>query len=420
MGLLDWLSDSLGGLASSAGANPIGLNEPMTSAMLPPGAPPIPTQGMATPSQMFDSAPAMPPNATTDPAALPPQAAPLFQTDTVHLNATPTSAPPLPPPIDVGPPTRINATMTQGFEPGGGGFIPAMPPPIIEGGARPGPNGGAGEPTSFLGRALGLDENSDRSLRGSLGAGFKAAGNSAGKSPFQAFSSGLGEGMEGGVKTEQKGYDQRLRALQLAVRAQAIGDMATYRDNMAKYAGEKLHLETEKMARGGGKGSAWNKPDSQRFIDAQNATSKDRHVIDAENKVKAARATGSPEEISAAQANFEKVYSETERKMLQGVQLDPASYMDMQKNPPGSKLHPHVVTSQADFDTYVKPGQFYKNPADGKVYIRKGAEPATNSGGNGDSPAIPAIPTDPSLPPIPDDPSLRPLPISDDTDNLDE
>ena len=77
-----------------------------------------------------------------------------------------------------------------------------------------------------------------------------------------------------------------------------------------------------------------------------------------------------------------------------GVGLDPKKALDMVKNPPGSRENPMTITSKDDFDVYVKPGQAYINPADGKTYIRKGADGQTTGG----APSAPAAPSPPRIP----------------------
>ena len=243
--------------------------------------------------------------------------------------------------------------------------------PADAGGGTPGPNGALNPATGFLGRALGLDANRERSVKGSIAAGFKAAGNSSGKSPFQALASGVGEGLEGGQKSADTGYDQRLKSLQLAVNAQAQGDKSAYNKNYAEYLKGKLENDKDSTTPNAKKGSAWNKPDSQKFIDAQNALAKDPEIRASQKLLEQASKTGEPADIAKATAAHNALIQQKQGMYLSGVGLDPAKIQANIQNPPGTPQNPHVIMNKQDFETYVKPGQAYKNPADGKIYIRK-------------------------------------------------
>jgi hypothetical protein len=114
--------------------------------------------------------------------------------------------------------------------------------------------------------ALGLSQDQAERLQASLGAGFKAAGNSAGKSPFQAFSSGAGAAMEGdaGERDKQrklaqekadKKFTQSSVAFKDMIAAERANNEADYRKNQGKY----LAARAEAIASGamGKAGAAW-------------------------------------------------------------------------------------------------------------------------------------------------------------------
>ena len=248
-----------------------------------------------------------------------------------------------------------------------------------------------------ISRALGLDPNKTKSVFSGIGAGLTAAGNSAGKSPFQAFASGAGASLEGSEKSTDKTYDQKIKYLQAAVASQSAGDKAAYNKNYASYLAGKLKADTDKAA-SGGKTGAWNKPDSQKFIDAQHALASDPEVKASQKLLEQTAKTGEPADVAKAQAAHSALIQSKEAKYLSGVGLDPQKTADLAKNPPGTPQNPHVVTSQSDFDTYVKPGQAYRNPRDGKVYIRKGGT-ASKEGDSGAAPVSP--PAAPGPPPSP-------------------
>jgi hypothetical protein len=205
-----------------------------------------------------------------------------------------------------------------------------------------------------------------------LGQGLTAAGNSKGKSAGQALASGAGGAITGATKQDSDQYNQRLKALQLAVQAQQVGDKAAYNKNYAEYLKGKLANDSSS---GSKKNGSRNKPDSQKFIDAQNAMSKDPDIRASEKILEAAVAGGNgplnQPRIDAAQAAHSALVAQKQQMYFAGVGLDPAKIQANIQNPPGTLRNPHDVNSKADLDNYVKPGQAYKNPADGKIYIRK-------------------------------------------------
>lgn len=269
----------------------------------------------------------------------------------------------------------------QSDQPPGGGLTPPD-----QGGTNP----------SLL-RAMGINPATADKMRSGLSAGLKAAGESAGKSPFQAFSSGAGAGLEGQEKQGDKTYDQKIKYLQAAIQAQSAGDKAAYNKNYAAYLTGKLKNDTEKAASAdSGKKGAWNKPDSQKFIDAQHALSNDPEIRASQKLLEQTAKTGDPADVAKAAAAHNALIQQKQGQYLTGVGLNPQKLQEMQKNPPGTQGNPHVVTSKEDFDQYVKPGDAFVNPKDGKVYIRKGG--AASAGG--ESPAA-ASPSSPLAPPGP-------------------
>jgi hypothetical protein len=384
MGLLDWLTDGLG---SGAGLSEAGIGagssmempQPVQPTPPTPPAPPVaPTPPLEPATPDIGAGTPAGPAASPAPVPMPVPRPPGADSGPAAPPATPASGAGMPP----GPPTSITPP------------APPMSAPA-DTSAMPGPNAGNSPASGFLGRALGLDANRERSLKGSLAAGFKAAGNSAGKSPFQALASGAGESLEGGQKASDTGYDQRLKALQLAVTAQAAGDKAAYNKNYAEYLKGKLAAD-EKGATPGGKKGAWNKPDSQKFIDAQNAMAKDPDIRASQKILEGAIRDGDPKAIAAAQASHQALVQQKQGLYLTGVGLSAAQIQANQQNPPGTPANPHVVMNKQDFDTYVKPGQAYKNPADGKIYIRN---PDKGADTKADEPAsAAAAPTAPAPP----------------------
>lgn len=241
-----------------------------------------------------------------------------------------------------------------------------------------GSNGSVPGGSSAIGRALGLDANKERSLLGGLGAAMTAAGNSAGKTKGQAFFSGVGAGLQGSEKTEDKGFDQRLKSLQLANKALESGDTATYHKEIIKAKMAELQQEQDKFT---GKGMT----DSQKYLEAQRRAAAD---VDSRGLLIQLR------EHSITPEQFKAESKAIKDGHLKGLGLDP------NKPPPGtpptadSPGNPHRLPpnmSQADFDRDVKPGEAYINPKNGRGYVREGGGP---------TPAAEAAPTAPPTPAV--------------------
>jgi len=404
-GLLDWLTEGLsgGGMGGETGMGasgmdamtppptppvPMGMKDsPLMAPAPPPGMPPVQGLDNAGPSQPqgFGDAPPLPPGAGAPPPPIPTPRPP---------DLGPGGQPPMPPSGPMTPGEGQN--IVNSYEKAGGtAFAPPDDKnPLLRSLGSPAGPGGPG----------GMDQNKMRGVMGAIGAGLTAAGNSAGKSPFQALTSGAGAGLEGGQKGQDKGYDQRIKSLQLAVSATAQGDKAAANKNYAEYLSAKLKHDTDKMS-GGGKNGAWNKPDSQKYIDAQRSVSQDPQV-DAANKMLVKMDPSDPG-FPKAKAEFDALVEKKQQQTYAVMQLSPQTIAAMNGNPPGTPKNPHVIMNKQDFDTYVKPGQAYKNPADGKIYVRKG----TGQGKDTEAPAEQA-----SSPPAPPPPGSVPGTAAEQTD----
>jgi hypothetical protein len=407
-GLLDWLTDGIG---SQMGTGATGSSGPLldaTNNYASPGSAPLSPDELpgATP-------PAAPPTPSAPPAASPPVNPATTDLSGGMQGGGPAPAPAVPLPMarPAGAPgSAPGATMPPAAAPTTGAPMPITPP-------APNPDSGPAAPPvesyklgdqTALGRSLGIDPNSNgfRSAMAGLGEGLTAAGNSKGKSAGQAFAAGAGGSLTGATKQDSAQYDQRLKALQLAVNAQSAGDKAAYNKNYAEYLKGKLANDEKNATPGGKKSSAWNKPDSQKFIDAQNALSKDPDIRASQKILEAAVAGGNgplnQPRIDAAQAAHTALVQQKQQMYLAGVGLSQAKIQFNAQNPPGTTQNPHIIVgdekaAREQFDTYVKPGQAYRNPRDGKIYIRKVGDHMDDDAADQQTPAAPA-PSAPAAP----------------------
>jgi hypothetical protein len=412
-GLLDWLTDGIGSQMGSSSAPMVNATNnyaspgsaPLSPDELPSGAPPAP------PTPAVPAAPSPPVNpATTDlsggmQGGGPAPAVPLPQPRPAAANGPPpgVALPPAAAPA-AGAPMQIT---------------PPAPNPDSSPAAPPVTPYRLGDQTA-LGRALGINPNDPnnnnfRSAMAGLGEGLTAAGNSKGKSAGQAFASGAGGAITGASKQDNTAYDQRLKSLTLAVQAQSANDKAAYNKNYAEYLKGKLASDDAKAA--GGKSGSWNKPDSQKFIDAQNAMAKDPDIRASQKILEAVVAGGNgplnQPRIDAAQAAHTALVQQKQKMYLAGVGLNPAQIQANIQNPPGTTQNPHIIVgdekaAREQFDTYVKPGQAYKNPRDGKIYIRKVGDHMDDDAPDQQASAA-SSPTAPAARPGPTPDSLEPI-----------
>lgn len=430
MGLLDWLTDGGGSLWSGGGGmtpqpdaamRPTGPTIPPMSMQRPEFANPPPAGPAAAPQapppapggpQMtgdFDqnglppanggaAAPPMPPGIDPSSVGGPPGAG--AQPPVPMPQARPAGAPPVPgaippPPPEQPPGAPLNLAPTDPNQPvkyPGFGLDAAKFPPHAESGFSP-PNmrGGGG----ILG-ALGVGQDNANRMRGAVGAGFKAAGNSAGKSPMQALAGGAGESLEGGQKASDTNNDQTIKYLNAAINAQKAGDTNAYNLNYTKYLAAKLKADTDKAASGNAKGDS----PTQLYLSAVRATNSDPSLKGYNDAIRAARASGDTAALAKAQADLEQKKGEIMNGHLGRLKLDPQTAAQIGQQPgmnPGNAIDAGKQgITEKNIAEKLQPGQYYRNPKDGQIYQFNGGPGAGK--GTPDKPTTPTEPRDPNKP----------------------
>lgn len=138
-----------------------------------------------------------------------------------------------PPPID---PNALIGAGSSGDRAGAMGLNVPVAPPSSPGAPMPisppaQPGGGTG---INLQQILGLLRPQQQSgfsvpnFMASLGAGLSSAGQNWNKPAAAAFASGAGAAIQGGQQVQQQQQDARLKALQAAIAAWKVGDLAAY------------------------------------------------------------------------------------------------------------------------------------------------------------------------------------------------
>lgn len=425
MGLLDWLTDGsltggmMGGMGQ-AGSSPL---VDATNNFQPPGSTPLSPAEMSPPPP--PPAAAMPPPDPT-PAAGPPDPPVDPSTSDIAggMQGAGSGQPPIPMPAprppgaDAAPPPPSAPLSlappgggTNGVGPGLGVGAPPMPPPATPSPLPGVPAAGGDQPYKLgdqtaLGRALGIDPHSSafKTIMAGIGSGLSAAGNSKGKSAGQAFASGAGATLEGSAKEAHAADKDAQGYLTAAISAKRAGDDATYKTNYTAYLAAKLKSEQAATA---SKDAAGNKMDSptQLYLSAQRNVAADPLVKGALNAYQNALKTGNgpaDPEVQKAKAAYEQTVQERQAAHLAGVGLHPQTAAQIAQQPGMTQANPldagKAGITASNIGQKLQPGQYYKNPADGKIYQFKGS-PTKSGKKSAVTPAVSAPePADPMNP----------------------
>lgn len=385
MSLLDWLSDGLGLGGGPNGGTPM---QPGPGSMVggvdPMGSPNGQMGPMPTPAPNPNPNMPMPPVQQTGPDALPPvpppgieampggQGGPAAPIDPLTQampggQGGPAPAIPLPQARPPGAPGPVPGAPTDISANGGGVDLPGTMASYVKAGGDPlmrppgEVDGGKGNSTSkgILESALGLSPDRATRVRGNLGAGLKSVAENAHKPGLAAFAGSLGSGIEGGTKSDEKQTDQRSKLLQQMITAQAAGDRATYTKALTEYT--KAKLEAEKTKAANPEAAAKSRAamtEEQKLFKINDALAKDPQVKAAQHLLESTKRTGSPKEVAAAQKSFDDLFKTKKTEITEALR-------------PGSQVNPIKPTSPDDLKS-AKPGDFFVNPADGKILRFKG------------------------------------------------
>ncbi len=367
MGLLDWLTD-LGG--SGAGTD------------FPTGNPVSGAPTMPQPTQ-----PVQPPAPTPAPAPAP---APMPQPTQPMPPAQQTGADgvPMPQPRPAMAPLPSPTTIAPAPQPG-----PMQPQPTTSPAAPGMPTSAPtnpGQGRGFLGQAFGLPSSDEKNMLGSLGAGLSSVGQNWNKPGLAAFAGSAGAAIEGGTKAEEKRVDEMLKLISEKRKA---GDESSA-TSLAQVKLETAKLQLQNLKAGNGKGTAWNKPPQQLYQDAMRLAQNDPDVKAGEKKLEQIIKDGNPAEVAKAQAEQAALVAAARDKHLVGVGLSPQSAAAIEKTPGLTQANPHPQNSYTpqNFESVVKPGQFYIDEKGQTRVRRQDAKPVDNKS------TVPAEPSTPSSP----------------------
>lgn len=426
MGLLDWLNEG-------TGSNMGGSSMPMPPTMLT-GTPPVQQTGTDAYPRGGDPMSDLPPmpqgsdpmsaggNVPNGPGLPYPPGG-----DPMSAGGTPPNGPGLPPtpqmPLPMERPPGLGAgpaALPPAAAPtSGAGMPPGPPTSLLPPNAAPplAPSNGA---NGILGRALGLDRNTAKTISGSLASGLKSVGDNVHKPGLAAFAGSAGSALEGGNTADDKTVDQQQKYLTQAIAAAKSGNEAALNIARTKLAlaqaktaeegdPEKTALtvartrESTARARkleaegGGSKASVVNSPE-QLYLRAIGATNSDGKLSLLKNAYIQASKDGQQDTpaAKAAKTAYEKAYDETRDAHLKTLGVDPKIASKIGKQPGFARDNPIPAAglTQEKFDK-LPVGSYFINPKDNQLLIKQ--PPA---GANPPAPAQSAAPAA-AAPPVP-------------------
>lgn len=402
--------------------NPLGMA--LASLMGSPGAasqPPAPPPRLESNYQsgpLIDNSgwygPANPPMPTARPnpgqnlpsgdlasAVAPPQGAPQdsFGPPTPPNWATPSMDPAIPPgqvplPIPRGSfgPARPNDMASVDAPPSpqvAGPGAPPMPPMPGGGGGMPSPGTPSGAPPQtpagpWLSGIFGSDPRRTAQMAGSLGAGLKSVGQNWNKPGLAAFAGSAGAAIEGGTGGDERQTKDEREAKQEALRNQQFRETQIHNDQQYQTAQRRLDI-AQQVGTVRSRADAWRNSDLGRLNMADQEIG---HRIESYRKEFGEDLKDpSPKNRKAAQQKQDEYEAKTRADVYKRYGVDPNKIDNLKKLGTSYKT-PFEPKSEDEFHALVKPprpdpnnpgqmlpGDYYKNPRNGRIYRRDAEAP---------------------------------------------
>jgi len=355
--------EAMMGQGPPPGAPPGGI------AQIPPGTDPMMGSPTYPPNPMADHA--RPPMPMARPPGAPGAVPPMPPAQTVN--------PQQPPAVPPNPGASTQAAIDSYRKAGGTMMNPG----------RPDIGGEQAQARSILGRSLGLNQNQENTLRGSLGAGLKAAGENSNKGKGAALMGSAGAAIEGGKNADDKTTDQQDKVLGRAIQsktADQAGINAGVNNRLAE-ARTRLAEEQTKMAKSGGKDSVMNSQ-QQLYLRGIGLVNNDPEVKLAKAAYEAAVKVGDPNspEVKAAKKAHEDLVAAKTKAHLENLGVDPKIADKLGKQPGMSQDNPVDTKGMTQDKLNALPSGAYIRTPDGKVLQKKQAA-APAAGPNQAAPA---------------------------------
>jgi hypothetical protein len=226
-----------------------------------------------------------------------------------------------------------------------------------------------------------------REVMGSLGAGLKAVGQNWNKPGLAAFAGTAGAAFEGGQKASDTGTEQKRKDTQQQLGEATLNEKKRRDDQMFQIYQQRLQ-RAQQVGTVTSRQQAWKESDMGRLTDARSEILKNNRQIDISygpylrnDANQGGNGAAIMKEMQAKKdadaAAIYKMYRVDPGKIGEIEARGTAAFgsdgkIDLDK----TKAQAHKPTSWDDFHATVKPGQYFINPADGKLLQRKTAAPA--------------------------------------------
>lgn len=400
-GLLDWLTEGVGSATAGAGPGMPPMPAPKSLPMPPvqmtgtdsypigsdpmaAGGPPPFNSDPVTAGGQMPNGPGLPFAPGSDPMTaggtqFPPGADPMTAGG-ASANGPGLPSPPMPMPQPPGANASPAALPPSAAPTGGTGMPPGPASSMLPPNAAPSlvPQGGGA--TGFIGRALGLDRNSERKFSGSLASGLKSVGDNVHKPGLAAFAGSAGSALEGGNTADDKTTDQRQKFLTQAIAAAQSGN--TQALNVAR---TRLALAQAKAAE-----ETAGKPDKASVMNSQEqlylrglgAVNQDAKVKASLAQLRQVQTQFGPDskEAKAALEGHNSLIEGTKKQVFStlGVNEKEAAKIGKQPGFAADNPVPAAGLTKEKFDK-LPVGAYFINPKDNRLLIKQppaGANPA--------------------------------------------
>lgn len=226
-----------------------------------------------------------------------------------------------------------------------------------------------------------------------LAAGLKAVPANTHAPGLAAFAGTAGAALEGADNKAKAQKKEAADYLKASIDARKAGDEAGYKQNYLLYLKAKQQADTDKAASKDASTANKNDTPTQLYLSAQRLVQPDRNALN--KQIEQMRKEGAdPATIAQAQAQGEAAIAAKLNDHYATLGIHPQQAQALGKQPGNSQENPidagKLGITKDNIGQKLQPGQYYTNPADGKVYQYKGPQ---NSGGA--TSKIPAKPTSP-------------------------
>lgn len=216
---------------------------------------------------------------------------------------------------------------------------------------------------------------------GSLAAGLKAVGQNWNKPGLAAAAGTAGAAMEGGQKAASSATEEKRKDTAQQLNEAKLNETSRRNDQLFQAAQDRLQ-KAQQVGTVQSRAQAWENSDLGKLQKANTEILRQQSEIRKSYQDDLRAAANNGQNGAEIRQQMQKEMDEAAQRTYKQYGIDPNNVNKIQNRGTGSD-NPHKPTSWDEFNATVKPGQYYVNPSDGKVYQRKGAVPPPADQGGG-------------------------------------